>query len=312
MQETNIKTLYVIGNGFDLYHGLKSSYRNYRDWLLENHKEIYKEMVKLYGEEVSDKLWWGSFEENLGYVPDVRERIEEIADSFEPDEEKDSFNPEEGGRCVDNKLSSLVNSLKSTFAEWVNSLGTPQGNKIKFDTKNCLYLSFNYTHTLEDYYKISPKIVKHIHGDIKRQKFILGHGRSKEEIYDDTAAPIAPWDGTSSPSDHGLDGVDNENYANVRKAYAKNILSIRKNTKQIIHDNKHFFSKLANVQKVVFVGFSFSCVDILYFKKIIDSVLNNVSVSATYYSEGDKDKINEVSRKFSCKIQPIQIGDLTE
>lgn len=39
--------LYIIGNGFDLNHGRKTSYRNYRDFLEENYPEIIRKFEAL-------------------------------------------------------------------------------------------------------------------------------------------------------------------------------------------------------------------------------------------------------------------------
>ena len=36
--------LYIIGNGFDLHHGINSSYRNFRNWLYENEPTIIQDM----------------------------------------------------------------------------------------------------------------------------------------------------------------------------------------------------------------------------------------------------------------------------
>ena len=36
--------LYIIGNGFDLHHGINSSYRNFRNWLYENEPTVIQDM----------------------------------------------------------------------------------------------------------------------------------------------------------------------------------------------------------------------------------------------------------------------------
>ena len=35
--------LYIIGNGFDLNHGMKTAYWNYREFLAQNHSTIIRE-----------------------------------------------------------------------------------------------------------------------------------------------------------------------------------------------------------------------------------------------------------------------------
>ena len=38
---TSITDLYIIGNGFDLHHGINSSYFEYRIWLKKHYEDIY-------------------------------------------------------------------------------------------------------------------------------------------------------------------------------------------------------------------------------------------------------------------------------
>lgn len=86
--------LFCIGNGFDLNHGLKSSYLDFRDYLKENNLDLYKtlmDMYRLYDRELfimncepyvneknaplEDNIFWSDFENNLskldGYYMDT-------------------------------------------------------------------------------------------------------------------------------------------------------------------------------------------------------------------------------------------------
>lgn len=42
MDEKEFERLYVIGNGFDLHHGMPTSYKSYRIRLEENHHNVYE------------------------------------------------------------------------------------------------------------------------------------------------------------------------------------------------------------------------------------------------------------------------------
>ena len=76
---TSITDLYIIGNGFDLHHGINSSYFEYRIWLKKHYEDIYWEIVNTF--EVDDESeaykikleerqhpWWKDFENNLGNI----------------------------------------------------------------------------------------------------------------------------------------------------------------------------------------------------------------------------------------------------
>ena len=45
---TSITDLYIIGNGFDLHHGINSSYFEYRIWLKKHYEDIYCEIEQDY------------------------------------------------------------------------------------------------------------------------------------------------------------------------------------------------------------------------------------------------------------------------
>ena len=58
-----MKHLYVIGNGFDIFTGLKTKYADFRWWLENNYPFIYENMQAAYD---MDGEWWNDFEVMLG------------------------------------------------------------------------------------------------------------------------------------------------------------------------------------------------------------------------------------------------------
>ena len=56
-------TLYVIGNGFDIYHDVPSGYNDYAQWLSDTCNETLDEIYETFGD--CDENWWYKFEENL-------------------------------------------------------------------------------------------------------------------------------------------------------------------------------------------------------------------------------------------------------
>ena len=45
-------TLYIIGNGFDLHHGLDTSYKNFRDNVVLKTPNLRKLLLDLYGDAI--------------------------------------------------------------------------------------------------------------------------------------------------------------------------------------------------------------------------------------------------------------------
>ncbi len=63
-------TLYIIGNGFDLHHGLRTSYANFRDdYIKKKSFVLWNDLLDIYGSAPQkDDLWWKDFENMLGKV----------------------------------------------------------------------------------------------------------------------------------------------------------------------------------------------------------------------------------------------------
>ena len=52
----NIKHLYIIGNGFDLYHGAESSYADFRKYLLHHNVDVVKSLELFFGPRSLQKM----------------------------------------------------------------------------------------------------------------------------------------------------------------------------------------------------------------------------------------------------------------
>lgn len=62
------ETLYIIGNGFDLHHGLRTSYMDFRDDNVCKNKWLWDMLRFLYGNRIEMDLWWSDIEVMLGQV----------------------------------------------------------------------------------------------------------------------------------------------------------------------------------------------------------------------------------------------------
>ena len=81
-----IETLYIVGNGFDRHHGVKSSYQDFAFYLWRCDRELYNTLTTL----VRVKELWGDFENNLAYIS--RETIVEYIDIRLPWKDPDENN----------------------------------------------------------------------------------------------------------------------------------------------------------------------------------------------------------------------------
>lgn len=60
-------TLYIIGNGFDLHHGLRTSYANFRDDYACK-KKLWNSLTTVFGDKLKDNMWWRDFETQLSQI----------------------------------------------------------------------------------------------------------------------------------------------------------------------------------------------------------------------------------------------------
>lgn len=61
----NNETLYIIGNGFIIEHGIRSQYREFYKYFEKGYPKFLKEMAELYYTVLNPEIFWNNFEEEL-------------------------------------------------------------------------------------------------------------------------------------------------------------------------------------------------------------------------------------------------------
>ena len=138
-----MKTLYVIGNGFDRHHDINCSYADFHAWLLGHHSDLFYKMDEIYG--WCDGDWWSNFEINLGEI-DVMEYAQRIAFENPVDLASDHCDSmwNDAQIEVENQMTELYQSLQNYFEEWVAQLKEPnQEKRIFIDQHDAVFLNFN-------------------------------------------------------------------------------------------------------------------------------------------------------------------------
>ena len=210
--------LYIIGNGFDMFHGAESSYANFRDYLLHHNVDVVKSLELFFGprslrntvERYSEFRWytedfkhlrikapetkwarmflWKDFERYLSSLN--REKLFDLLEWSLPRNKHQElhFNYELYQKKVDNILKKIhlcTFEMRYQFHKWIKTLHYAKGYKSKaldIDS-NALFLDFNYTTFLEDVYGVPHTNIKYIHG-CKNDKYgslILGHSLDYKE-----------------------------------------------------------------------------------------------------------------------------------
>lgn len=297
-----MKHLYIIGNGFDLHHGINSKFSDFRNWLEDQCPSLLERIEKIYG--YCDYDWWGDFENNLASL-NAMEFSSKIAFENEPDllSEHCDRTWNDAQIEVENQLDNIYTEIRHQFHDWIKQLNKPQNDrKIKLEYESSIFFTFNYTKTLESLYNISSSNILHIHGCVdENEQFILGHGKSYKDIEKINPGPYIP-----EPPDN-LTDKELEQYFEeqaelaeqmheqlAREAAIAGVASQQKPVYSIIENNKNFFKHIKGVQTIHIYGFSFSEIDLPYIEAIIDVVgTENTNWEISDYAGYNKHKIDK-------------------
>lgn len=278
--------LYIIGNGFDLAHGIKSSYSNFREWLVVNNKDNLVGMMDVFFSNQRDV--WSGIEQALGEYDE-----ESILDYCRPDEEfDDEHSLSASARVEDSPMTifqPVLDEFREAYHNWVNSIEINGIERIYNLNPESLFFTFNYTDTLETEYGINKNQVTHIHGSrLNDDEYIIGHNNYRD--------PSSVW------SDDALI-FEQQAHENIitwmnefSKQYSKNIANY-----------SSFFGSLENIKQIVVIGHSMSKVDWPYFEEIIKNI--GKDVPWLVYCHSDVDRKNTDNFKFSFKLSSVIIKD---
>jgi hypothetical protein len=186
-------------------------------------------------------------------------------------------------------VSQIVTQAKTFFYEWVNKkLKNIDFSKVKKEKiisdilgENNLYLTFNYTLTLEELYKISPENILHIHGKVgdNCSNIIMGHGNNiSSEISSEY----------TNAEDEFLKYFFNDKIKN----------SLKKDTTKIINNHRDFFNSLKEITEIYSYGCSFSNIDLPYIKEIYNNLSEESKEKVIWYinSYDYEDKKEELKK----------------
>ena len=294
---SNIR-LYIIGNGFDLHHGIKSSYSNFKAYLEGKDQDLVENLEAYFD---ADSLW-SDFESTLEHL-DTDKIVDECMDYLEPyssDKWSDAYHHDYQYE-VQKRIDVITSQLKERFTEWILQLSTSFDLEelVSLD-KEGLYINFNYTNTLQRLYRIPDDQILHIHNKAIDQNstLILGHSRNPQ----------------NSQSLAELNDEDTD----VRVAEGNEILDkyfedTYKSTGRIISENQRFFQNLTSIREIIVLGHSLSKVDEPYFAEIIRNVdARSVKWTISYYSAKAIENYQETMSRLGIDPDLIEYKKMNE
>ncbi len=278
------ETLYIIGNGFDLHHGIRSSYKEFGAYLKARDRETYNVMERYFD---VDTDFWAEFEGRLASF-DSDTLIEDTSCflvSYSAEDWSDSFHHDYQYE-IDETIKAISTTLRARFAEWIRQLRIPDRSEIAslrvpLDP-SATFLNFNYTPSLQQLYGIPDARIRHIHGAASDPdaQLVLGHGWEPEPQPD-------PYRFSGDPEDADTRVVEGQR---IIDSYFRDTF---KPTANIIQANAAFFASLSQVERIFVMGHSISSVDHPYFNEII----RNIDATRVRWKISYRDGIAELQER---------------
>lgn len=279
--------LFIIGNGFDSAHCLNTSYDEFRKYLCNTYMngesgEDYMPMVPTVsigpkGEEICDMeeiasflvylisitepdgSKWSDLEASLGRL-DYDEAFDTLPEELDDDGDINYWHELYNNEDMASNLYTAVAYVKDLFAEWVDDIDVENAKAkpsfLSLIEPEDIFLTFNYTETLEEVYGVNKDRICHIHGK-QGENILFGHGNTRDYTDEYMKKNIG--------SESSLTELDN---------------FLRKDTEQALIEHKHFFDGIDDtIREVYSIGFSYADVDLIYIKEIC----KKLDVDAVWY-----------------------------
>ncbi len=283
--------IYILGNGFDLAHGLQTSYKDFIYFIYNKYvnnitkNNFEKDFSKIVHsidinmtevEYIEDKNNMGIINPSyavkwfialFNYIDDNKEeywsKLEEalgLIEYFQIIDQYDVFDTEENLSFLNAYYDSLTYKwpdvakfIKGCLKEWIESLSKVKCEFEKFSKDimvgENLFVTFNYTLTLEENYNIDSMKIIHIHGKKGDSEYIFGHGKEVKEH----------WDSWTPYAEDNINRVDKIFKKDIQDRKLEEFLSA-------------FKSVLNEDITIKVIGFSFGDVDENYIEKICNLV----------------------------------------
>lgn len=274
--------LVIIGNGFDLYHHMKTRYVDYREYLMNTDN---KDIIGIFERDLENdtgydqvSFLWGRLEELICILP--YEQAYSLLLNHEDDHWSDSYH--HAFQDEVKRMAEYWPGLKDNLSSWIRTIEytIPYENLRRIINLKANFISFNYTNTLEKLYGIDKDDICYIHGDASQgDNLILGHRN-------DTYYP--EWDDNNPDVDVRLRNAGAFMDQFRRETY--------KPIEEIISSNTKFREFIENYRygDIYMIGLSYNDTDKPYITEICEKQKSRWHFF--YYSKDDYKAIPEYAR----------------
>ncbi len=286
--------LYIIGNGFDLHHKVKSSYKDFSEWLKRNNNDLYCTLSSV----CRVDYLWKDFEKALGYVN--RDYFIDMGDLMLPR----SWTEDDGYAelfyaqdFVREEADTLWKNILKWFRKWVRTVSWTEESdsmKLRIDYE-ARFITFNYTPFLETQYGIPSENILYIHGKASDMNLPPVIGHDGKDTFDEWYRKAGRATKRHYKGKHAILPEVEMMTESVEEFYAVS----KKPVHEILLRNQWFVSNLYDVKHIYVLGHSLGAVDIPYFKAINEAndYSENLHWHVSYYSEEERSRLEGIMRK---------------
>lgn len=275
--------LFIIGNGFDMGHGLPTRYWDFRSYLERLYPDFlyaFEEHYYLYpgtSDESKAALLWNELEANLANIDE--DIIIDNAVSIDMNLDGGDVGIEDTLYNYFSDEYSYIKRLSVYLKQWVRTIRikgvVPKTSLI---TPDNFYITFNYTAVLENVYQVSPSKILHIHGSLREYDIdpVLGHGNKKriENIKE---------------KKEEADRLFDEKWASICRAVEDYYLRTYKDVGKYLL-RLHSLSRM-DIDEISVIGHSLAGVDRAYFRTIDTLTGGKLIWKVYYYSDKSIDSL---------------------
>lgn len=296
--------LFIIGNGFDVFHDLHTKYSDYRDFL---DATIVSEFERWAGEAgLTKETTWSDVEAALGVCWNS---LQSSFFSLYSNSEKDCIELETD---METDFSFVFHFTGELFYSFINKAQNKKVKPIFQFERDDIFINFNYTNTLERVYCILPERILHIHGmvnDIQPNSFIGSDVLPRFNTVEEAevlesivkaknwnseyvrstiqfgAYPVIPYSG-SITDDRALEQIQE-----IQELFVKHPEQNMSTLQKFING-----FKLEAIDEVVISGTSIGKCDLPYFVKVLMPCLKHSKWSFYCYSPKDMDNYTSICK----------------
>jgi hypothetical protein len=235
----------------------------------------------IYGDQINKQEFWWHFEEMLSHI-DYNCLMEPAYEAV--------LSPSRAKNFLSGQLPPL-------FGYWILQMKRDVRPDLTLDIdKDAMFLTFNYTLTLENAYHVKDANVWHIHRSIKdKEPVIIGHDTSTTELSKQMFKAF-------------------ELHPEMRRDIADEIMKQVANGAKNVNGNiyrynlEHKFDQYCEIKHFIAMGFSFNDIDMPYIREIWNVNRHKEETDWTLYCYSEDEDIKFTKKLVSLGVNEEQIN----